>query len=208
MSVMLLVGSSPTTATLVDVKIGRPILCYGMSHQKYTRELLEPLVKESVSVAGVARKIGLKLAGGSHTHLSKVIKKLGIDTSHFTGQVHNRGKPGYGKKHWSEVLVLNENRDRREDAYRLRRALIESGREYKCAKCGLGDTWNGCEIRLHVDHKNGEWLDNHPENLDFLCPNCHSQTSTFGNNKGWVDLTSTNRYCRMRRQKTKSNKPG
>ncbi|MFL3866496.1 HNH endonuclease [Streptomyces bacillaris] len=34
-----------------------------------------------------------------------------------------------------------------------------------------------------MDHVNGEWWDNRPENLRLLCPNlcpsCHSQTQSF-----------------------------
>jgi hypothetical protein len=33
---------------------------------------------------------------------------------------------------------------------------------------------------LQLDHKNGDGTDNRLENLEFLCPNCHSQTKTYG----------------------------
>jgi hypothetical protein len=48
---------------------------------KYTRELLQEVVKESYSVAQVLRKLGLRQAGGTHSHLSRRIKAFGIDTS-------------------------------------------------------------------------------------------------------------------------------
>jgi predicted RNA-binding Zn-ribbon protein involved in translation (DUF1610 family) len=34
------------------------------------------------------------------------------------------------------------------------------------------------ELRLQVDHKNGDEYDNTLENLRYLCPNCHTQTVT------------------------------
>jgi len=53
---------------------------------KYTKETLEMAVKDCVSVAGVLRKLGLKEAGGTHSHISRRIQRFGIDTSHFLGQ--------------------------------------------------------------------------------------------------------------------------
>lgn len=56
-----------------------------------------------------------------------------------------------------------------------------------CAKCGQGPTWQDRPLRFHVDHKNGDSKDDRWENLEKLCPNCHSQTSTYAgrNVKNW-----------------------
>jgi hypothetical protein len=56
--------------------------------------------------------------------------------------------------------------------------------DYKCNKCGIKD-WNGRNITLEIEHKDGNKWNNKKDNLELLCPNCHSQTSTFrkkGNN--------------------------
>jgi len=48
--------------------------------------------------------------------------------------------------------------------------------------------WNGKDLKLILDHKNGVSGDNRPSNLQFLCPNCNSQQSTHGGgNKGKVE---------------------
>lgn len=89
---------------------------------------------------------------------------LGIDYSHFRGQ-----------RSIEKLLSLRPN----EPKGHLREALIKLGRVYKCEKCGLGDHWQNEKLTLTVDHINGNRYDHHKENLRFLCPNCHSQTSTF-----------------------------
>lgn len=51
--------------------------------------------------------------------------------------------------------------------------------------------WNGNELKLILDHKNGVNGDNTPKNLQFLCPNCNSQQNTHGGgNKGRVEQHS------------------
>jgi len=140
--------------------------------------MLTDVVKKSYSVSEVMRRLGMLFSGGTHGHITKKIKMYEIDTSHFKQQHMNIGKSPINKKLWQEILIKKENSNT-ERTKLLRRALMESGREYKCEDCGLKDNWNGKPICIQIDHINGNRSDNRLENLRFLCPNCHSQTSTF-----------------------------
>jgi hypothetical protein len=61
----------------------------------------------------------------------------------------------------------------------LREFLIEKFGEV-CCECGVGAIWNGRPLTLHMDHKDGDSDNNHFSNVQLLCPNCHTQTPTFG----------------------------
>ena len=150
---------------------------------KYTKEILLKAAKNNISMAGVLRYLKLRPSGGMHTYLCKRIKEFEIDISHFLGKSSNRGirhRGGPTKKLWQKILIKRK-KGRREKAIYLRRALIESGRTYKCAACNQSSTWNNKPLSLQVDHINQDWLDDRKENLRFMCPNCHSQS------KGWCN---------------------
>ncbi|WP_229073126.1 HNH endonuclease [Actinoplanes sp. DH11] len=130
-------------------------------------------------MAGVLRHLGLPLNGGSHAHLLRRIAHLGIDTSHFLGRAHARGTASRPHRLPADLLVERPADARRQAPTTLRRALVQTGRAYRCATCGIGAEWNSRPITLQVDHIDGRFWDCRPHNLRFLCPNCHSQTPTY-----------------------------
>ncbi len=62
----------------------------------------------------------------------------------------------------------------------LKRRLLEAGlKAPRCERCGI-DRWLDQPLGLALHHVNGDRLDNRLENLQLLCPNCHSQTENWG----------------------------
>ena len=147
---------------------------------KYTKEVLQEAVSNATSIMGVLRYLGLREAGGTHSHISRKIKMFGICPKHFTGQSHNKGKIPQNRKTAEEILVDSGNK--RQKPRLLRRALTESGILYECSHCGI-NSWCGEKIVLHVDHIDGNFSNNVLSNLRFLCPNCHSQKPTYSRKK-------------------------
>lgn len=66
----------------------------------------------------------------------------------------------------------------------IKRYLIELNGE-KCERCGWADRneFTG-NIPIELDHIDGDYTNNRPDNVRLLCPNCHSLTKTYkGANK-------------------------
>ncbi|GAA3622718.1 hypothetical protein GCM10023079_10700 [Streptomyces chitinivorans] len=147
---------------------------------------LRRAVAESTSIAGALRRLGRPDNTSSRTAFRRWTSQAGVDTSHFLGQAHQRGRRSTTSVRRPEEILVKHNGERRTRTALLRRALCETGVPDRCAECGTGPTWYERPMTLEVDHVNGDWSDDRPGNLRLLCPNCHAVTATWcrGGRKG------------------------
>jgi Zn finger protein HypA/HybF involved in hydrogenase expression len=141
------------------------------------------LVKKATSIGTILQHFGLQNKGGNHNTVRRRIVADGLDISHIPlGRGSNKNRSFGPRRSLKELLVKNSDYRGRH----LKKRLIQSNTiPHKCADCGLGPKWRGKKLVLQLEHKNGDSRDNRLKNLCLLCPNCHSQTSTFaGRNSG------------------------
>ncbi len=63
---------------------------------------------------------------------------------------------------------------------RVKTKMALEGVASECSECQLPPAWNGKQLNFHLDHVDGDNTNNVRANLRLLCPNCHSQTDTYG----------------------------
>lgn len=169
------------------VKIHRMLRELGLTARRTKQRFLIPdeqlviAVSEARNHRDVLRRLKLAVSGSSNRILKARIAALGLDTSHFDTHA-DRGRRSLASLHSrlrlsnEEVLVAGRERSHRV----LRRVLVAVHGRPQCVVCGNPGEWMGQPLTLHIDHINGDHSDNRVTNLRWLCPNCHTQTPTYG----------------------------
>jgi hypothetical protein len=93
------------------------------------------------------------------------------------------------------VPAIENNLKENFDPKTLKKYLIEFVGNF-CDICRLGGVWNNLELVLQLDHIDGNSDNNKLNNLRLLCPNCHSQTSTFSNKLNIKKTSKRNTYLK------------
>lgn len=139
------------------------------------KENLEQLVKTSNSFSEILRKQEKAISGASVKLLKSKLQQYNIECNFNTSSIQTKNK-----KTLNELLVENSSYQ----STKLKERLIKEGiKKDICEICGCSNEWNGKVLILQLDHINGNHSDNRLENLRIVCPNCHSQTETFGNKR-------------------------
>lgn len=90
-------------------------------------------------------------------------------------------KMGEVRKEKHKEKILNSNYD--DLSFSSLRSRILYEQDEKCNRCGLNE-WLNEPLTLELEHIDGDHFNNKRENLEMLCPNCHSLTLTWrGRNK-------------------------
>lgn len=112
--------------------------------------------------------------------LNAYLKKMGIE---YAGQQAKKGQYKGGKEYKPASYYFDNTHPIK--SFLLKEKLFRDGlKEKKCEICGVS-MWQGIELPLELHYKNGKHNDNSFDNLQILCPNCHSiQEGNSGANKG------------------------
>ena len=142
--------------------------------KEYSVDKLIENAENCVNMLDLCHKMGIENVGGEdYREVKELAKELNI-----TLKFSYKRQIGTKNEKIPIEKILTEN-SAYKSATKLKRRLIAEGlKENRCEKCGLAE-WMGKPISLQIHHINGVHNDNKLENLEILCPNCHSLTDTY-----------------------------
>lgn len=139
---------------------------------KYTKVIMESIVREAYCWNDVCRSLGVSTIGGSEkAYLKKIANYHKLDYSHFLGKSVMRLR----QLPMDLVLQNNSGFDRATVKMIILRDKLLL---YECVICKQPSIWNNKPITLILDHIDGNHKNHALLNLRFVCPNCGSQLPT------------------------------
>lgn len=144
--------------------------------REYAIDKLIENADKCVNMLDLCHKMGIENVGGEdYKEIRQLAEDLSVELK-FSYKRNTISKIDNKKQDLKNILVENSQY---KDATKLKKRLINEGlKEYKCERC-KNTEWEGEPIPLQIHHINGVHNDNRIENIQLLCPNCHSLTDTY-----------------------------
>lgn len=157
-----------------------------------SKEEMEKIVSESYSISECLKKMNRSSRGGNYKTFHRYRVLYNLDTSHFIGRKTYVGN----EKNFDAIkpieFYLHKNCHTTIKSRILTQRLIEKGYKHNECECCHITEWCGKPITFQLHHIDGDHYNNELENLQLLCPNCHSQTENFCGRK---QKGKNNKYC-------------
>ena len=142
---------------------------YGINNLKIDSKIIIDAVNSSITMKEASIKCGLHF-----NTFVRYAKKLNVYKPNPGGK--GTSKPKKIKILLSDILLgLHPTYQ----TFKLKKRLYDAKIKFNiCEICGISD-WNDKPLECELDHIDGNSSNHKLENLRILCPNCHSQTTTF-----------------------------
>lgn len=152
----------------------------------FPRDEVLKILERSRNYSDACYRLGLltgyhKTSARAYANLKMIAKWYSIDLDYYLikGGVpskiitpHKMTRGEFERR----ILVIGEKRIQ---GNYIKKWLFEFNiKECLCEQCGFSGLWYNRPLTLELHHVNGQPRDNRIENLQILCPNCHSQTPT------------------------------
>jgi len=178
-----------------------------MTRYDYTKEQVELALKDAKTIKEFLVNLGMKINNGNYRQAQRITAEFGLELPKF--DYSNATHHLIVKNTIPDSEFFSEGVLRTGPSLK-KRLIKDHGLEDKCygEGCSVTNTWLGKKITIQVDHIDGNKFNNKVDNLRLLCPNCHAQTDTYGNNLSSVTVRYN--YCscgvRISRTSLKCNK--
>lgn len=143
------------------------------NNKEFTKEQIEEAVSKTKSMIGAARYLGL-----SRDKFNKLAKRYNLF------EPNQSGKGTSKKKTYTDEEIFSNRNCNVSSSILIKR--LKQIRKWKCESCGSIE-WMGRPLPLEIHHMDGDRCNNNLNNLQILCPNCHSLTNNWRsrNQKGY-----------------------
>lgn len=153
----------------------------------YSKEELQEALDGADSIKDVLIRLNLRVNPGNYRVVRKYYVEGGVE---FPEEFPRAARSGKGFNKLSNDEYFRDGVQR--GGSHIRKRLLDLGWVDVCVGCGIAGEWQGKSLSLQVDHIDGDSFNNQLHNLRLLCPNCHSQTETYGRRK---DTGNWHNYC-------------